>query len=159
MKFSSIQRSNNSRTCHCINMFSIFWDNLSHLQLICLIFLFFAIIIVMTSPVSRSKQFEFLPPANEGYVFTGVCLPTGGGGSAPCMLGYTYTHWEDTTHPLGKQPPPPPQADTPCPEHAGIHPLPSACWDIPLRSACWDTVNKRAVHIPLECILVKLMFL
>ena len=24
----------------------------------------------------------------------------------------------------------------------------------PLRSACWDTVNKRAVCIPLECILV-----
>ena len=26
--------------------------------------------------------------------------------------------------------------------------------DIPLHSACWDTVNKQAVCIPLECILV-----
>ena len=45
--------------------------------------------------------------------------------------------------PLGR----PPWADTP---------LPSACWDThtPLGSACWDTVNKRAVRIPLECILV-----
>ena len=37
---------------------------------------------------------------------------------------------------------------------------PIACWDAhppgrsPLRSACWDMVNKRAVRIPLECILV-----
>ena len=43
---------------------------------------------------------------------------------------------------------------------------PNACWDTPpwagtppgryttLCSACWDTVNKRAVCIPLECILV-----
>ena len=35
--------------------------------------------------------------------------------------------------------------------HAGIH-TPRA--DTPPRSACWDTVNKRAVRIPLECILV-----
>ena len=27
----------------------------------------------------------------------------------------------------------------------------------PLRSACWDTVNKRAVRMPLECILVLLL--
>ena len=51
------------------------------------------------------------------------------------------------------------------PLHAGIHtPLPP--WDQrqtppppgrhppPQRSACWDTVNKLAVRIPLECILV-----
>ena len=36
---------------------------------------------------------------------------------------------------------------TPCPVHTGIH--------TPLYSACWDTVNKRAVRIPLECILVE----
>ena len=36
-----------------------------------------------------------------------------------------------------------PRAGTPSP-WAGTH----------LRSACWDTVNKRAVRIPLECILV-----
>ena len=51
--------------------------------------------------------------------------------------------WANTpradTH-LGKQPPgTPPLADTPPP---GRHPLPL------------DTVNKRAVRIPLECILV-----
>ena len=82
----------------------------------------------------------------------GGCLPHG-------ILGYslpdqTPTHGQ--TPPLDR--PPNPQADTPppaqymlgytppCPVHAGIHP--------PLRSACWDTVNKRAVRIPLECILV-----
>ena len=31
--------------------------------------------------------------------------------------------------------------------------------DTRLRSACWDTVNKRAVRIPLECILVCILFL
>ena len=46
-------------------------------------------------------------------------------------------------HPLGRHTSPPP-----CPVHAAIHPL---C------SACWDTVNKRAVYIPLECILVSEM--
>ena len=47
-----------------------------------------------------------------------------------------------------------------CPVHSGIHPLPSACWEThpSLPSACWDTVNKRAVRIPLECILVQLNF-
>ena len=28
----------------------------------------------------------------------------------------------------------------------------------PPHSACWDMVNKRAVHIPLECILVKYIY-
>ena len=60
-------------------------------------------------------------------------------------------------HPLGQTPPCPVHVGihTPCPVHAWIHPLPSACWDThPLPSACWDTVNKWAVRIPLECILV-----
>ena len=73
-----------------------------------------------------------LPPANEvceGYVFTGVCLSTGG--CLPhCMLGYT---------PPGQTPP------AQC--MLGYTPA-------PLCSACWDTVNRRAVRIPLECILV-----
>ena len=66
-----------------------------------------------------------------------------------------HTPWADTPlvrhSPLVRHPPgrhPPAQcmlAYTPCPAHAGIHPLPSACW---------DTVNKRAVRIPLECIPV-----
>ena len=49
------------------------------------------------------------------------------------------------------------------PLHTGIHPLdrhptgrhpPDQRQTPPLCSACWDTVNKRAVRIPLECILV-----
>ena len=36
------------------------------------------------------------------------------------------------------------------PMHAGIH-------TPPLPSGCWDTVNKRAVRILLECILVEIM--
>ena len=53
-----------------------------------------------------------------------------------------------------------------CPQRQGVYPI--ACWDThtpwgrhpllgrhpPLGSACWDTVNKRAVRIPLDCILV-----
>ena len=62
----------------------------------------------------------------EGYVFTGVCLCTGGV-SAPLHAG---------THPSWDQRQTPPWAD------------------IPLHSACWDMVNKRVVRIPLECILV-----
>ena len=74
---------------------------------------------------------RFLPPANEvcegyvmlGYVFTGVCLSTGG--CLPhCMLGYTPP-WAGT-HPLGRHPPgqtPP----TPCPDTPlGRHP-PAQC--------------------------------
>ena len=103
------------------------------------------------------------------------CLSVHRGMSAHCMLG--------CIHPLGRHSPrqTPPQADTPqadtpaCPVHAGIHPLPSACLDThpcpvhagihppcsvyeeihdPLHSAFWDIVNKWAVCIPLECILV-----
>ena len=70
--------------------------------------------------------------------------------------------WADTplgrhplgsTHPLGRQPP--------CPVHAGMHTPPAQCmlgYTLPLPSACWDTVNKRAVRIPLECILVLHVF-
>ena len=62
-----------------------------------------------------------------------VCPRGGGGVSAPLHTG---------VHPLGRHP----QADTP-----------SSWADTPLCSACWDTVNKRAVRIPLECILVLIM--
>ena len=66
-----------------------------------------------------------------------VC-PRGGGCLPHCMLGYTP----------GQTPPADtPQADTP------------PCADTPLGSACWDTVNKRAVCIPLECILVEVNFI
>ena len=76
--------------------------------------------------------------------------------------------WADTpSNPLGQTPPPGrhphaqgrhppmPRADTPWAD------IPTPWADTPpwadtsaLRSACWDTVNKRAVRIPLECILV-----
>ena len=74
----------------------------------------------------------------------GVCLPP---------------PWADTPqvdNPLGRHPSVDthPQADTPWADNPPGRPL-RACWDThPQRSACWDTVNKRAVHIPLECILV-----
>ena len=51
----------------------------------------------------------------------------------------------------------PPGQTPPCPVHAGIHtPLPSACWDTPPCAvhAGIQSVNKWAVRIPLECILV-----
>ena len=57
--------------------------------------------------------------------------------------------------PLGRHPPwadNPPWEDNP---HGQTTPLA----DTPLlHSACWDTVNKRSVHIPLECILVSHKF-
>ena len=52
-------------------------------------------------------------------------------------------------HPLGTHTPP---ADTPGRHLSGRHTPPGQ--NNPLHSACWDTVNKRAVRIPLECILV-----
>ena len=89
------------------------------------------------------------------------------GGLPDCMLGYTTPRADapqaDTPQgrpPQGRLPQcrhpslwaiPPgrlPWAYTPpCPVHTRIH--------TPLYSACWDTVNKRAVRIPLECILVE----
>ena len=66
-----------------------------------------------------------------------------------CMLGHT---------PLGRHPPPgrhPPGRQPPGRQPPGRHPpgrQPPG--RRPLRSVCWDTVNKRAVRIPLECILV-----
>ena len=81
-------------------------------------------------------QIPLLPPAKEvckGYVFTGVCLSTGGG---VCSIAC----WD--THPLAGTPP---CRYTPCRYTPSRY--------TPRRSACWDTVNKRAVRIPLECIL------
>ena len=92
-----------------------------------------------------------LPPANEvceGYVFTGVCLSTG-----ECLPLVPGRGCLSHPHPLGSA----------CwdkhmlwPLHAGIQTPPAQCMlgYTPLPSACWDTVNKRAVRIPLECILV-----
>ena len=65
----------------------------------------------------------------------------------------------DTPSPQGPEADPPdqrqtplspqePEADTPLCRH------PRARGRHPLCSACWDTINKRAVRVPLECILV-----
>ena len=75
----------------------------------------------------------YLPPANEvceGYVFTGVCLSTGG-----CL---PHTHpGPEADPPLGRHLPPP-----------GRH-FPAQCmlgYTLP-PSACWDT------HPPAQCML------
>ena len=80
------------------------------------------------------------------FLHLSVILFTGG---SVCIWSGGPVPWEDT--PLGRHPPgqtPTLPGQTP--------PLPSACWDIHTSppSACWDTVNKWAVRIPLECILV-----
>ena len=67
-------------------------------------------------------------------------------------------------HPLGRHPPDQcmlgftPLANAcwgtpPCPVHAEIHTHPAQCM-LGYTLSCWDTVNKRAVRILLECILV-----
>ena len=95
------------------------------------------------------------------FLHLSVILFTGRG-CLPLVLG-GVCHTLPSRHPLDRHP----QADTPLGRHApgetppghttppGRHLLPSACWDTPpLCSACWDMVNRRAVHILLECILV-----
>ena len=77
-----------------------------------------------------------------------VC-PQGGGGFCPIAC-WDIPPGTRGRHPPGRHPPEqtPPWETPPGPEAdtlPGRHPL---C------SACWDMVNKRAVHIPLECILV-----
>ena len=116
----------------------------------------------------------------KGNVITHVCqsfLFTGAGVSAYCHGGVCHTHspWTDTPsqdrHPpswadtpsLGRPPPwsdtpwtGNPLADTPAQCMLGYTP-PAQCmlgYTPPLPSTCWDTVNKRAVRIPPECILV-----
>ena len=92
----------------------------------------------------------------------GVSVTPGQTPPAQTPLGQTpllvrHHPWADT-----------PWVDTPLPSACwDTHPLPSACWDThPLPSACWDThpslpracwdtVNKWAVRILLECILVR----
>ena len=98
----------------------------------------------------------------EGYVFTSVCLSMGV--SAPLHAG--IPPWADTpplqTHPPGQTPPcadtkpgqthPPGQTPPGRPPWEDTH----HCADTHPTVQCTlgDTVNKRAVCIPLECILV-----
>ena len=104
------------------------------------------VLLVRISLEPFSAITSLLRPANEvceGYVFTGVCLSTGGCGRHP--LGRHLPGRPPTSrHPLGRSPPP-----------LGRHPTTGQT--PPLCSACWDTVNNRVVRIPLECILVKTM--
>ena len=85
-----------------------------------------------------SSQFYYRPQRSCGKVMfsqASVILSTGGGVCGRHPLGIhphphpqadTPTLWADT--PLGRQPP---GQKPPCPVHAWIHPLPSACWDTP----------------------------
>ena len=94
----------------------------------------------------------------------GVCLWSQGVSASGLGGGICLWSHGGVCHPPVRHPPRQtspwadiPRQTPPCPVHAGIHtPLPSACWDThtPLPSACWDRVNKQAVSIPLECILV-----
>ena len=95
--------------------------------------------------LSVTQRVSLLPPANEvceGYVFTGVCLSTRGD---VCL----WSRGVSAT-PLGRHP----QADTPPDQtpHPTRHP--TRADNPPTPSEGSDTVNKRAVRIPLECILV-----
>ena len=106
----------------------------------------------------------FLPPAKEvcgGYVFTGVCLSTGGCVWHTCPLG---THAPQactppqhacearTCTPLACTTPwtcIPPDMQTPqaCTPHPGMHDL------LPPQRIVWDAVNEWVIRILLECIL------
>ena len=82
---------------------------------------------------------------------TGGCLPLIGGGLFVTSDGQTPPRQT----PPGQTPQDRPPRQSPSgrhPHNLGRHPHPSGTHHLP--SACWDTVNKRAVRIPQECILV-----
>ena len=118
---------------------------------------------VLLCSILNLKLSMLLPPAtklrqgNGFYTCLSVILFRGMGWCLPLVPGWCLpSPWADT-HPLGRHSP-------------GRHPLgrlsPAQCMlgytplaqcmlgYTPLLSACWDTVNKRALRIPLECILV-----
>ena len=125
----------------------------------------------------RRLFISLLPPANEvceGYVFTPVCqsfcswgeylgrytssgqVHSSKAGTPPRQVHpQAGTHTPRQVHPLGRYTP---WADAPRQVHpqAGTPPWAGTPHGQvnPHHSACWDTVNKRAVRIPLECILV-----
>ena len=94
--------------------------------------------------IEWANVFDYRPQRSCGkvmFLHLSVILFTGGV-SAPVHAGI---HIPLGRHPPGRHPPPaqcmlgytpPPPAQcilgytSPCPVHAGIHPLPSACWDI-----------------------------
>ena len=78
---------------------------------------------------------------DQGTIFAPVCHSVHRGGSTWSGTPPGQVHLPEQVHPPGRY--------TPlgrCTPWAGT----------PLISACWDTVNKRAVRILLECILVYL---
>ena len=84
-----------------------------------------------------------LPSTNEvckGYVFTRVCLSTGGGYQGRYTLLGRYTSRAGS--PTGQVP------------LLQVHPPGRYTPWVGTPSACLDTVNKRAVRLPLECILI-----
>ena len=103
--------------------------------------------------LDEAKLSPLLPSATkllQGNVFTHVCHSVHGGvfhtpsrQTTSRQTPLLCRHPQQT--PLPRQTPPS-QADT-----LGQTPFP---WRHPLHSACWDTINKRAVRILLECILV-----
>ena len=94
---------------------------------------------------------EYLPPANEvceGYVFTGVCLSTGGGAcmvGGGCMVAGGCAWLQgDMCGCLGA-----------FMVAGGMHSCRGGAWlRVGMRRLRQDTVNEQAVHILLECILV-----
>ena len=100
----------------------------------------------------RNRYTKYLPPGNE--VCEG-CLSqvSGEGGFLPLVPG-------GATPPLGQYPPsgrhPPGQTPPPIPVQYMLGYTHPQCMlgSTTLPSVCWDTVNKRAVRIALECILV-----
>ena len=119
----------------------------------------------------------------QGNVFTPVCHSVHRGVSATPLGRHIPGQTPPGRHPMGRHPPgrhpqadtprqtspladtprqtPPgqtpqadtPWADTPLARHPPPHPVHAGIYTL-LPSTCWDTVNKRAVRIPLECILV-----
>ena len=93
------------------------------------------------SMITHFSIVKYLPPATKlwlGNVFTPVCQSFRSQGWCLPLEGLGVWPPLGQTNPPGQAPPgryPPGQRP-------------------PLPSACWDTVNKRAVRIPLECILV-----
>ena len=85
-----------------------------------------------------------LPPANK-VLHVSVILSTGGGLSATHPLG---RHPPRQTTPPGQTPAPPGQ--NPPPRQTSLRQCMLGYTPLPA-----DTVNKRAVRIPLECILVQ----
>ena len=107
-----------------------------------------------------SSLLLFLPPANEvceGYVFTGVGLSTGRGGMhgrglGACMAG--GMHGGGFAHGGGGACMAGDMCGRGCAWQGDMHGRGACMACVAPQKILWDTVNERAVHILLECILV-----